>query len=129
MGSPDLPRNMAPTDTDVPEYVLDALSDEQRRSIVSYVSSAEGTVSLRELATHLASDEAGPGGPTRSSPPSKKLLVKLHHVQLPELDRAGLVEYAPEKRRVAYAGEWVLADGSAVEDPVDPENPLPAGFG
>lgn len=119
MGPTDLPRTMAPTEAEVPEYVVDALSDQQRRDIVSYVASADGAVRLLELANHLSTRASAPGGPPRSSPPSKKLLVKLHHVQLPALDRAGLVEYAPEKRRVAFAGEWLLADGFDVENVAD----------
>lgn len=120
---------MSPTEAEMPEYVVDALSDQQRRAIVSYLSSADGAVSLRELADHLTSQEVGAGGPTRSSPPSKKLFVKLHHVQLPTLDEAGLVEYASEKRRVAYAGEWVLAEGMGVESELGREDSVTAGHG
>lgn len=120
MGLPPLSRDMARTEAEVPEYVRDALRDQQCRAIVTYVSAADGTVSLRELADHLAAREDA-SGPTRTSPPSKKLLVKLHHVLLPRLDDAGLVEYAPEKRRLAYAGEWVLADPASVDDLVDEE--------
>lgn len=120
---------MAGTEADVPEYVVDALSDQQRRAIVSYLATADGSVSLRELADHLATSDDDTGGPTRSAPPSKKLLVKLHHVQLPKLDEAGLVEYAPEKRRVAYAGEWLLADGVDLEDAAEIGHSIVAGLG
>lgn len=121
MEFPSLSRNMAGTTADVPEYVRDVLSDPQCRTIVSYVSAADGTVSLRELADHIADREEG-SGPTRTSPPSKKLLGKLHHVQLPKVDGAGLVEYAPGKQRVAYAGEWVLAEPDGIDELVDDDS-------
>lgn len=112
MGPPGLPRDMARSEPAVPEYVVEALADEQRRDIVAYLSGADGPVGLGELAREL--DDAAVGGP-----PSKRLLVRLHHVQLPKLDDAGLVEYAPPKRRVAYAGEWVLPDADGVADVED----------
>lgn len=102
---------MEAIEAEAPQYVVDALSDQQRRDIVSFLASEEGAVSLVDLAGHLTTRDGVTGGPTRSSPPPNELLVRLHHVQLPTLDEAGLVEYAPEKRRVAYAGEWVLPVG------------------
>ena len=77
--------------------LLRAVADEKRRTILRYlIAQPVRWVSVGELA-----DVLGPVEPTR--PGESNGNIELHHVTLPHLDRAGLVEYH-RNRGVRYRG-------------------------
>jgi len=74
-----------------PTDLVDALNDPNRRLVLHAVHDASGTVDVAELVTRLVAfrhsslpgDDAAPAD----------IRTRLHHVHLPKLGAAGLVEY------------------------------------
>jgi len=94
--------------------VLESLADERRRIALSVLSAADGTVDRERLAASVAAREECVSETEVPPRDAKDVLLSLHHVHLPKLDEAGLVEYDHEAEEVAYAGhpelneEWLL---------------------
>ena len=79
---------------------VEVLSDRRRREILSVLSESRGQLDIDELADRLAAaDRASTGGADESD-----VRVSLHHVHLPKLASAGIVEYDPERRTIVYEG-------------------------
>ncbi|PSP75123.1 hypothetical protein BRC81_16730 [Halobacteriales archaeon QS_1_68_20] len=104
------PKIEAMIETDAPDWdaVLDALTDERRRIVLTALYRAGEPTTPTELAAEVAAkvgDEASVEAVHRN----------LHHVHLPKLAAAGLVEYDPDAGTVAYIGhpdldeEWLVA--------------------
>lgn len=78
------------------------LADEHRRAVLAVVNDLEADLSLVELATRLERlDEY-------DTKPKPSLLIELHHVHLPKLADAGIIEYDAATNTVLTA-----ADGGA----------------
>lgn len=80
------------------------LADPHRRTVLAVVtaySEATTTTSLGELASDVDRRERSHGD---DGMPGEDLLVRLHHVHLPMLDEAGVVDYDPETKRIALHG-------------------------
>lgn len=78
------------------------LAERDRRIVLYYLRKHE-SASLETLADLVAGwTEAGPG-PDRSVA-HDDVRIGLHHVHLPTLDAAGLVDYDPDEGRVAFGG-------------------------
>ncbi|WP_284013348.1 DUF7344 domain-containing protein [Halobaculum litoreum] len=76
------------------DELLSALADGTRRGVVRYFErSGDDVATVEDLAAALPSD--GSGGTAR----------RLHHVALPKLARAGIVEYDPATRAARYRGD------------------------
>lgn len=83
-------------ETDVPEdgraaYVA-ALGHERRRAVVKVVAEEDRPLDLSPLARWLTGRED-----------VERTMILLHHVHLPRLDVAGLVNYSPEEHRIRPA--------------------------
>lgn len=92
------------------------LSADRRRHVVSLLTTAERTLPLDELAEAVAVLERGdvdePGADDLDS-----VRISLHHVHLPRLDDAGVVDYDPDERTVEIASlPEVYRDVVAVGD-------------
>lgn len=77
-----------------------SVTNGRRRTILDIIDSTPGTneTTLGELASDIERHE-------RNSHPDadvskRQLLTSLHHVHLPVLDSAGLIEYHPESKRI-----------------------------
>ncbi|WP_436931035.1 DUF7344 domain-containing protein [Halosimplex halobium] len=97
---------------EITSRLFGALADGDRRIVLYYLreheSASVGT--LADLVTGWA--EAGPG-PDR--PVAREdVRVALHHVHLPALDAAGLVEYEPDEERVTLV-PLSVDEGAAVD--------------
>ncbi|ELZ20245.1 hypothetical protein C475_20767 [Halosimplex carlsbadense 2-9-1] len=98
-----------------------ALADPDRRVVLYYLRERE-SASLETLADLVTGwTEAGPG-PDRPVT-HDDVRVGLHHVHLPTLDAAGLVDYDPDEGRVTFdglssAGETVV-DAALAADTTD----------
>ena len=78
------------------ESLLEALIDEERRNVITYLSDASGNVATRtELADYVS--EHCPD--TRDE---AQVAIRLHHVSLPKLAEAGVLEYDPRSEAVRY---------------------------
>lgn len=90
---------------------LEAISNVRRRRILRYLRDGDGRAALDDLVTTLTNDDrssrpnsadrARPDAETVEAPMNERTLrIRLHHVDLPALAEAGLVEYDRERRRV-----------------------------
>lgn len=90
---------------------LDAISNVRRHRILRCLRDGDGTAAVDDLVTTLtndyrsprqnSTDRAGPDAETAEAPMNERTLrIRLHHVDLPALADAGLVEYDSERRRV-----------------------------
>lgn len=97
---------------DEPEPVDDAtiaaLEAPRRRLAVSVMADAGGLVEVDELADAVAARTARSDWPDEPTPDPA---VVLHHVDLPRLDAAGVVDYDPDEGLATYLG---LPDGLAL---------------
>lgn len=75
------------------------LATEQRRHAVAVLSSESGPISLETLAEAVA-ERGTDGGNDRLSAVAERTAIDLHHVALPYLQEAGLVEYDPDANRI-----------------------------
>lgn len=70
---------------------------ERRRAVLACLTDRAGVATVTELATDLADEQTTEHG---DRPCPDRLAVRLHHVDLPRLADAGLVEYDPRDRTV-----------------------------
>lgn len=80
------------------ETVLEVLADPERRRVAASLARADEPVSVTGLAESMAADggDALVGGGTSV----ESIRVSLHHIHLPRLEDAGLVEYDSADARV-----------------------------
>lgn len=73
------------------------LADERRRVVADVLAEESSAVTLGEL---TAAVEARETGGTGSVDAERALEIQLHHVHLPLLDEAGVLDYDPDANRV-----------------------------
>ncbi|WP_313694337.1 winged helix-turn-helix domain-containing protein [Halorarum halobium] len=84
------------------DVALELLADRTRRRILRHlVEKEDGAISVRELVDRMALD--GPGEPAVNAP-GERLRVELHHVHLPKLRGAGVVEFDARSGTIRYQG-------------------------
>lgn len=104
------------TDESATDAVFEALADGQRRALLAFLLDArEATV--EELAAVIEEQASG----YRRGGHGSDLVVRLHHVHLPKLADAGLVDYDHGSGQVKYVGGSEIADLLATA----PEGPHP----
>lgn len=86
--------------------VLDAMyrsvTDQRRRTVLSYLRDIEGeTASLDELVEHVVDEET-------NSPDRESVRVDLYHCQLPLLADTGVVEFDSRSETVRYRSSPVI---------------------
>jgi len=84
-----------------PESVIyEVLANPRRRGTIQHLtgSAAGRTVSLRDLATAIATEETGQSPPPRSC--RESVYNSLHQTHLPKLNELGIIEYDRETRAV-----------------------------
>lgn len=92
------------------DAVFDALADDHRRDLLAYLRDAS-EASVEELATFVQRQADG----ARRGNDGNDLAVRLHHVHLPKLADADLVEYDRNAGRVEYVGGSEIAELLAAE--------------
>lgn len=80
--------------------VLDALASPRRRLVLAVLRAADGVLDREELARRVSDFE----GPEHTEDYVDEVLATLHHVHLPKLSEAGIVERDCEVRTVRYRG-------------------------
>lgn len=88
---------------DIDDQTVSAIGEPRRRRVVSALASAGGVVELAELAEAVAARRPRPPRPEMDDPTPDAAAV-LHHVDLPKLESAGLVDYDRKERLVTYLG-------------------------
>ena len=87
------------------DAVFDVLADDHRRALLSYLQDAS-EASIDELAAVISRQ----GDAYRQDDRESEHAVRLHHVHLPKLADANLVEYDRRAGRVEYVGGSDIAD-------------------
>lgn len=85
------------------DAVLEILSQRERRSILNYlVDSSEEVIPIDDVVEQIVQDEA-----ERMSelPNQDHLKLELHHIHLPKLTKAGLLEYDSRSEQIRYWGD------------------------
>lgn len=84
------------------DALLEALSDRRRRLVLRYLrETADGVGSYEDLARYVSA---------RSTQSPKDVHTCLHHVILPVLDDAELIEYDPRSEVVVYEPDPLTED-------------------
>ncbi|WP_459194495.1 DUF7344 domain-containing protein [Halosimplex sp. J119] len=92
-------------DGDTWDDVRSCVTDRERRAVIDALESHTNPVARATLARDVAASEA-------SADDVRDVEIQLHHVHLPKLDEAGLVDYDPDEGVVSHD----LADAFAVGD-------------
>lgn len=82
------------------DELFEVLAHARRRRTLAYLRDIDRTVTVDELAQHVAAAEHG-GGETVSSSDRKQVLTSLYHVHLPKLVEAKLVAWDDPDERTA----------------------------
>lgn len=84
------------------DATFDALSHQYRRDVLRFVSdAADRTATVDDLASHLVDRAAE----RADDPPRReRIAAALHHVHLPTLSDAGVVDYDARSKVVRYRG-------------------------
>lgn len=95
-------------DPDAPSDSLDrlcrALADARRRTVLDVLSHQLSPIHTETLARELGAKEHGVSESEVPTDRVDELLAALTHAHLPQLADAGLIEYDPDERTVAYEG-------------------------
>jgi len=70
--------------------VFETLANEERREILHYLTTEQGTLSVRDIAERLSVDPDDEKAVHRAR-------VQLHHIHLPKLNEAGLVVWGRDQ--------------------------------
>lgn len=91
------------------DTVLASLAHERRRTALAVLATHDNPLSKVALAREIASHETDDG--TRPDPDRvDELCLTLHHIHLPHLADAGLIEYDAHSGAVSYRGHPLLED-------------------
>lgn len=94
-GKDERPEGRSDRGTASPERAVDAVADERRRVLVSYLDGKrDEAASLVELVDHVAGRDA--------NAEVERVALALRYVHLPRLEAAGLVEYDRRSGAVRY---------------------------
>lgn len=89
------------TEADGWDDVISSLADGRRRAVLAALESRRGHVARDALARDVATREGG-GEPSTGT--ADEVEGQLHHIHLPKLEQAGLVEYDVDDESVVYRG-------------------------
>ncbi|RBI60995.1 hypothetical protein DMJ13_14770 [halophilic archaeon] len=84
------PESESPSTLDESE-IHNVLRNERRRRTIEHLREIDGTLTVDELAEHIATLETDESPPPRNV--RKSVYVSLHQTHLPKLDDLGIVEY------------------------------------
>lgn len=78
------------------DKIYAVLADHPRRLILHYLrDSPENMASRQQISEHISEHDLGPQR-------AETVAIKLHHVHLPKLTEAGIVEYNPQTGIIQY---------------------------
>jgi len=85
---------------------LELLASKRRQTLLECLCAADSEVrTLETLATAVTQTEQQSDLGAR---PARRVCLFLHHVHLPKLDAAGVVDYDPDAKVVEYSGDQRL---------------------
>jgi hypothetical protein len=75
------------------DKVFHLLQNRRRRNVIRYLSDAEGTVSMRDIAEQVAAWEHDTSVAALDSDERQRVYIPLYQNHLPKLDEEGVIEY------------------------------------
>lgn len=84
-----------------PAVIHDILSNSRRRAVISHLKEETGTMTVRDLASHIAERESGTSPPPRNV--QKSVYNSLIQTHLPKLDREDVVDYDENRKTVSVS--------------------------
>lgn len=97
---PEMGPDTSQRDQVVMTQLLDILASERRRNLLSYLTTcSEKTISREEIVDALLDCEPNEPGPISHR---ERLEIDLHHVHLPKLATAAIIDYDPTSGTVEY---------------------------
>lgn len=110
------------------DHVFEILKNERRRTVLHYLEDHGETVSLGELAEHVAAVENGTTVAQVTSNERKCVYVGLYQCQLPKMDDMDIVEFNQNRGRISLGPN---ADQlyEYLEEPMDSDRPWPLYYG
>jgi DNA-binding transcriptional ArsR family regulator len=93
------PDDSEPVPPDAWDSVYSALAERHRRRILGYLRQADPPTPVDEVVAALSTPDRTDTGRDEGT-----LRLRLHHVELPKLDEAGLVDWDREAETVALTG-------------------------
>jgi hypothetical protein len=82
------------------DELFTCLASARRRALVDALTSKQASISIQELARQVAAREKGISVDDLSNEAVQEVYFSLHHVHLPKLASAGVIEYDPEQNEV-----------------------------
>jgi len=83
--------------------VYDILRNDRRRQVLRHLRRSVGSMSLRNLARQIASEETGESPPPKNI--KRSVYNSLHQTHLPKLDRKGVIQYDKNRKVVELSDE------------------------
>ena len=83
------------------DHLFEILKNERRRTVLHYLEEHDGTVSLGELAEHVAAVENGTTVTQVTSNERKCVYVGLYQCHLPKMDDMDIVEFNQNRGRIS----------------------------
>jgi len=117
------------SDTQLPlDHVFEILKNERRRTVLHYLKDHGGTVSLGELAEHVAAVENGTTVAQVTSNERKCVYVGLYQCHLPKMDDMDIVDFNQNRGRISL-GPNAPQLYEYLDESDDVERPWPLYYG
>ncbi|WP_415381224.1 hypothetical protein [Halosimplex sp. TS25] len=110
------------------DHVFEILKNERRRTVLHYLREHGGTVSLGELAEHVAAVENGTTVAQVTSNERKCVYVGLYQCHLPKMDDMDIVEFNQNRGRISL-GPNAAQLFEYLEESDDVDRPWPLYYG
>lgn len=101
---------LSDVETDI-SMALRALSDRRRRAVVASLGDASGLQTLDDVAAAVTTHEAD-----TTEADTAEIATTLHHIHLPKLTEADLIEYDPQQKTV-----YLTDTGADIARHLDPK--------
>lgn len=98
------------------DQVFEVLKNSRRREVLKYLKNREGSVSLSDLAEHVAAIENDTTVRALSSSQRKRVYVGLYQCHLPKMDDMDIVNFDQNRGRIELA-----ANADQLDDYLDPD--------
>lgn len=82
------------------DAVFDVLSNQRRRETLRYLLDASGSVTLGDLAEHIASIENDKPEEALSSSERKRVYISLYQAHLPKMDQVGIIKFDQSRKTI-----------------------------
>ena len=86
------------------DVIFEVLKNQRRRYVLRHLKAAEETVSLGDLAEHVAAKENGKTIDAITSDERKRVYVGLYQCHLPKMDDMGIVDFNRDRGLVTLTG-------------------------